>query len=141
MDEAALMKFLDGESKLTPEEQIELTDNIENLINEYEPEFEPKAGGEPKTGGEPKAAVKGEIQPVEAKPETGATPKGEPIEGVKKPEPKPEPKPKAEPKPTAEKGIEDVPKNEKRKLLNSNFEKLLNNEEFYKEFKIKSKCL
>jgi hypothetical protein len=130
MDEAALMKFLDGESELTPEEQIELTDNIENLINEYEPEFEPKAGGEPR------AAVKGEIQPVEAKPETGATAKGEPIEGVKKPEPKPEPKPKP-----SEKGIEDVPKNEKRKLLNSNFEKLLNNEEFYKEFKIKSKCL
>ena len=41
----------------------------------------------------------------------------------------------------AERGIEDVPKNEKRKILNSNFEKLLNNEDFYKEFKIKSKCL
>lgn len=139
MDEVSLMKFLDGESKLTPEEQIELTDNIENLINEYEPEFEPKAGGEPK------AAIKGEIKPVEAKPKEGVAPKGEPIESVKNPEPKPkqEPKlePKPKPKPVTEKGIEDVPKNEKRKLLNSNFEKLLNNEDFYKDFKIKSKCL
>ena len=121
MDEKSLMKFLNGESKLTPEQQVELTDNIDNLIHEYEPEFEPK----------PKAGAKAEIQPVEAKPKEGVTPEAEPIAGAEKP------KPKAE----TERGIEDVPKNEKRKILNSNFEKLLNNEEFYKEFKIKSKCL
>lgn len=120
MDEKSLMKFLDGESKLTPDEQIELTDNIDNLIHEYEPEFEPK----------PKAGAKAEIQPVEAKPKEGITPEAEPITGAEKPKPE-----------AAERGIEDVPKNEKRKLLNSNFEKLLNNEDFYKEFKIKSKCL
>lgn len=121
MDEKSLMKFLNGESKLTPEQQVELTDNIDNLIHEYEPEFEPKS----------KAGAKAEIQPVEAKPKEGVTPEAEPIAGAEKP------KPKAE----AERGIEDVPKNEKRKILNSNFEKLLNNEDFYKEFKIKSKCL
>ena len=121
MDEKSLMKFLNGESKLTLEQQVELTDNIDNLIHEYEPEFEPK----------PKAGAKAEIQPVEAKPKEGVTPEAEPIAGAEKP------KPKAE----AERGIEDVPKNEKRKILNSNFEKLLNNEDFYKEFKIKSKCL
>jgi hypothetical protein len=121
MDEKSLMKFLNGESKLTPEQQVELTDNIDNLIHEYEPEFEPK----------PKAGAKAEIQPVEAKPKEGVTPEAEPIAGAEKP------KPKAE----TERGIEDVPKNEKRKILNSNFEKLLNNENFYKEFKIKSKCL
>lgn len=121
MDEKSLMKFLDGESKLTPDEQTELIDNIDNLIHEYEPEFEPK----------PKAGAKAEIQPVEAKPKEGITPEAEPITDIEKS------KPKAE----AERGVEDVPKNEKRKLLNSNFEKLLNNEDFYKEFKIKSKCL
>jgi hypothetical protein len=40
-----------------------------------------------------------------------------------------------------EKGIEDVPKNEKRKKINAKFEELLNQENLYKKFKIKSKCL
>lgn len=40
-----------------------------------------------------------------------------------------------------EKGIEDVSRNEKRKIINSKFEELLNNEDFYNKFKIKSKCL
>jgi hypothetical protein len=121
MDEKSLMKFLNGESKLTPEQQVELTDNVENLIQEYESEFESK----------PKAGAKAEIQPIEAKPKEGVTPEAEPLTGAEKPKPKPE----------GERGIEDVPKNEKRKRITSNFEKLLNNEEFYKEFKIKSKCL
>ncbi len=40
-----------------------------------------------------------------------------------------------------EKGIEDVTRIEKRKIINSKFEELLNNEDFYNKFKIKSKCL
>jgi hypothetical protein len=81
MDEVSLMKFLDGESKLTPEEQAELTDNVENLLYEYEPEFEPKAGGQPKAGVETK------IQPAEAKPEEGVPAKAEPTPSAAKAEP------------------------------------------------------
>jgi hypothetical protein len=36
MDEAAFNKFLDEESKLTPEEEQDLLDNVENLLYEYE---------------------------------------------------------------------------------------------------------
>jgi len=36
MDEVALNKFLDEESKLTPEEEQDLLDNVENLLYEYE---------------------------------------------------------------------------------------------------------
>lgn len=38
MDEEALIKFLNEEADLTPEEDRELTDNVENLLYEYEPE-------------------------------------------------------------------------------------------------------
>jgi hypothetical protein len=116
MDEVSLMKFLEGESKLTPEEQAELVDNVENLLYEYEPEFEPK------TGGEPKARVEAEVQPIEAKPKEGVPSKAEPVAGAKEAKP-------------AEKSLEDtykeLPKAEKvRKkaiddIVDKNFDSIL----------------
>jgi hypothetical protein len=75
MDEESLMNFLDGESSLTPEEESELTDNIENLIQEYESEFEPKT------------RVETEIQPVETKSKEGVTSEAEQIANVEKAKP------------------------------------------------------
>jgi hypothetical protein len=51
MDEVALNKFLDEESKLTPEEEQDLLDNVENLLYEYETT---------------EAGPQGEVQPTEA---------------------------------------------------------------------------
>ena len=116
MDEVSFREFLDGESKLTPEEQADLTDNVENLLYEYEPEFEPK------TGGEPKARVEAEVQPIEAKPKEGVPSKAEPVAGAKEAKP-------------AEKSLEDtykeLPKAEKvRKkaiddIVDKNFDSIL----------------
>ena len=39
-DEESLLKYLEEESQLTPEEEAELLDNIENLLYEYEPIIE-----------------------------------------------------------------------------------------------------
>jgi len=40
-----------------------------------------------------------------------------------------------------EEAYKDLTRNEKRRIINSKFEELLTNEDFYKKFKIKSKCL
>jgi hypothetical protein len=63
MDEAALNKFLDEESKLTPEEEQDLLDNVENLLYEYETT---EAGPEGKV--QPTEAGAKERVPSEAKP-------------------------------------------------------------------------
>ena len=55
MDEDELNSFLNDESNLTPEEEQQLTDNVENLLEDYEPEIK-------------EAGVEGQVQP--AKPET-----------------------------------------------------------------------
>ena len=110
MDEASFNAYLDGESKLTPEEDQQLTDNIENLLHEYESESE--------TGVETK------IQQPKAESETGIPAKAEPIEGAGKTEP-------------SEKTLEsykDLNKIEKRKIINSKFEELV------KELKIEKIC-
>jgi hypothetical protein len=67
MDEESFVKFLDEESKMTPEEEKELTDNIENLLYEYEPE----------TG------VENEVQQVNANPEKGISTETEQASVVK----------------------------------------------------------
>jgi len=63
MDEDALNKFLDEESKLTPEEEQDLLDNVENLLYEYETT---EAGPEGKV--QPTEAGAKERVPSEAKP-------------------------------------------------------------------------
>ena len=63
MDEAAFNKFLDEESKLTPEEEQDLLDNVENLLYEYETT---EAGPEGKV--QPTEAGAKEGVPSEAKP-------------------------------------------------------------------------
>jgi hypothetical protein len=68
MDEVALNKFLDEESRLTPEEEQTLLDNVENLLNEYETTQEgPQA----------------EVQPIEARAEEGVPAKTEPVAEAK----------------------------------------------------------
>jgi hypothetical protein len=63
MDEVALNKFLDEESKLTPEEEQDLLDNVENLLYEYETT---EAGPEGKVQSTEPGAKEG--VPSEAKP-------------------------------------------------------------------------
>lgn len=63
MDEAAFNKFLDEESKLTPEEEQDLLDNVENLLYEYETT---EAGPEGKVQSTEAGAKEG--VPSEAKP-------------------------------------------------------------------------
>lgn len=63
MDEVALNKFLDEESKLTPEEEQEILDNVENLLYEYETT---EAGPEGKVQSTETGAKEG--VPSEAKP-------------------------------------------------------------------------
>ena len=63
MDEAAFNKFLDEESKLTPEEEQDLLDNVENLLYEYETT---EAGPEGKVQSTEAGAKEG--IPSEAKP-------------------------------------------------------------------------
>ena len=63
MDEVAFNKFLDEESKLTPEEEQDLLDNVENLLYEYETT---EAGPEGKVQSTEAGAKEG--VPSEAKP-------------------------------------------------------------------------
>jgi outer membrane biosynthesis protein TonB len=69
MDEVELNKFLDEESKLTPEEEQDLLDNVENLLYEYETTEE---------------GPQREVQPTEARAEEGVSKKAEPVAEVKK---------------------------------------------------------
>jgi hypothetical protein len=68
MDEVALNKFLDEESKLTPEEEQDLLDNVENLLYEYETT---------ETGPE------GKVQPTEAGAKEGVPSEAKPSELTK----------------------------------------------------------
>ena len=68
MDEVALNKFLDEESKLTPEEEQDLLDNVENLLYEYETT---------ETGPE------GKVQPTEAGAKEGVPSEAKPSEPTK----------------------------------------------------------
>jgi hypothetical protein len=68
MDEVALNKFLDEESKLTPEEEQDLLDNVENLLYEYETT---------ETGPE------GKVQPTEARAKEGVPSEAKPFEPTK----------------------------------------------------------
>jgi hypothetical protein len=110
MDEDALNKFLDEESKLTPEEDQQLTDNIENLLHEYETE--------------PEAGVEAEIQQPEP-----ATKEGVPSEAEQVTE-------NAEAEKSAEEGVNfnDLAKNAKRRIINSKFDEIV------KELKIEKIC-
>jgi hypothetical protein len=68
MDEAALNKFLDEESKLTPEEEQDLLDNVENLLYEYETT---------------EAGPEGKVQPIEAGAKEGVPSEAKPSEPTK----------------------------------------------------------
>jgi hypothetical protein len=68
MDEVALNKFLDEESKLTPEEEQDLLDNVENLLYEYETT---------------EAGPEGEVQPTEAGAKEGVPSEAKPSEPTK----------------------------------------------------------
>ena len=68
MDEAAFNKFLDEESKLTPEEEQDLLDNVENLLYEYETT---------------EAGPEGKVQPTEAGAKEGVPSEAKPSEPTK----------------------------------------------------------
>jgi hypothetical protein len=68
MDEVALNKFLDEESKLTPEEEQDLLDNVENLLYEYETT---------------EAGPEGKVQPIEAGAKEGVPSEAKPSEPTK----------------------------------------------------------
>jgi hypothetical protein len=100
MDEVALNKFLDEESKLTPEEDQQLTDNIENLLPEYETE--------PETG------VEGEIQQTEPTAKEGVLTETKPIAE------------NAEAgKPAEGQNYNELTKNAKRRIINSKFDEII----------------
>ena len=104
MDEEALLKFLEEESKIELEEDIELLDNIENLITEYESE-------------PTKTITKGEVSSTKTESETRVTEQPKPTESRKsegKPKTEvsrqPDEKAKGEPKPKAVEKKEEAPK-------------------------------
>ena len=99
MDEEALLKFLEEESKLESEEDIELLDNIENLITEYESE-------------PTKTITKGEVSSTKTEPETRVTEQSKPTESGKG-EGKPKAKVSRQPDEKAEPKGEDVDSIEK----------------------------
>lgn len=68
MDEVALNKFLNEESKLTPEEEQDLLDNVENLLYEYETT---------------EAGPEGKVQPAEAGAKEGVPSEAKPSEPTK----------------------------------------------------------
>ena len=68
MDEAAFNKFLDEESKFTPEEEQDLLDNVENLLYEYETT---------------EAGPEGKVQPTEAGAKEGVPSEAKPSEPTK----------------------------------------------------------
>ena len=68
MDEVSLKKFLDEESKLAPEEEQDILDNVENLLYEYETT---------------EAGPEGKVQPTEAGAKEGAPSEAKPSEPTK----------------------------------------------------------
>jgi len=110
MTEEEFDKYLNDESNLTPEEEEQLTDNVENLLNEYENE-------QPETGFE------GEIQQSEQKTEKGVPSE---VEQTTKPTGKLQ-----ETKGTLAEEYENIPKGNKlstknaiKALINDNFEEI-----------------
>jgi hypothetical protein len=118
MDEAAFNKFLDEESKLTPEEEQILLDNVENLLYEYETTEE---------------GPQGEVQPIEARAEEGVSGKAEPVAEAKEAG--------AAPKPVKEVYDEFSSKKSelaKKKIINDNFDTIV--EDLIKNKKIERIC-
>lgn len=68
MDEVSLKKFLDEESKLAPEEEQDILDNVENLLYEYETT---------------EAGPEGKVQPTEAGAKEGVPSEAKPSEPTK----------------------------------------------------------
>ena len=100
MDEVELNKFLDEESKLTPEEEQQLTDNIENLLPEYETEPETGVEGEiQQTEPTAKEGVLAETKPIAENAETG--------------------------KPAEGQNYNELTKNAKRRIINSKFDEII----------------
>jgi hypothetical protein len=104
------LEYFSRWDKLTPEEDQQLTDNIENLLHEYETE--------------PEAGVEAEIQQPEP-----ATKEGVPSEAEQVTE-------NAEAEKSAEEGVNfnDLAKNAKRRIINSKFDEIV------KELKIEKIC-
>jgi hypothetical protein len=110
MTEEEFDKYLNDESNLTPEQEEQLTDNVENLLNEYENE-------QPETGFE------GEVQQSEQKTEKGVPSE---VEQTAKPTSKLQ-----ETKGTLAEEYESIPKGNKlstknaiKALINDNFEEI-----------------
>jgi len=74
MDETSLLKFLEEESQLTPEEEAELLDNIENLLYEYEPNIE--------------EGIEAEVSEPQPATEAGVSTKTKPIAEVEETKPR-----------------------------------------------------
>ncbi len=118
MDEVALNKFLDEESRLTPEEEQTLLDNVENLLNEYETTQE---------------GPQGEVQLIEARAEEGIPAKTEPVAEAKAAG--------EAPKPVKEVYDEFSSKKSelaKKKIINDNFDTIV--EDLIKNKKIERIC-
>jgi hypothetical protein len=118
MDEVALNKFLDEESRLTPEEEQTLLDNVENLLYEYETTEE---------------GPQGKVQPIEARAEEGIPAKTEPVTEAKAAG--------EAPKPVKEVYDEFSSKKSelaKKKIINDNFDTIV--EDLIKNKKIERIC-
>jgi hypothetical protein len=79
MDEESLISFLNEEANLTPEQEEQLLDNIDNLLTEYETE--------PATELPTETRPETEVSAVESKTEEGVSTKAEPITETTKREP------------------------------------------------------
>ena len=79
MDEESLISFLNEEANLTPEQEEQLLDNIDNLLTEYETE--------PTTELPTETRPETEVSAVESKTEEGVSTKAEPITETTKREP------------------------------------------------------
>lgn len=131
MDEESLIKFLDEESNLSPEEERELTDNIENLLYEYEPETGAKVEIQ-QTKPESKEGIPTEAKQAEGAKETTAEQPAEPVEA---------PKEKEAPKEVTLKDLyESLPKSEKlrKEAINDNIDQIIS--KLVTENKIKKEC-
>lgn len=131
MDEESLINFLDEESNLTPEEERELTDNIENLLYEYEPETGAEVEiQQPKP--ESKEGISTEVEQAEGAKETTAEKPTEPVEAQKE---------KEAPKEATLKDLyESLPKSEKlrKEAINDNIDQIIS--KLVTENKIKKEC-
>lgn len=118
MDEIALNKFLDEESKLTPKEEQDLLDNVENLLYEYETT---------------EAGPEGKVQPVKAGAKEGVPSEAKPLEPTKS-ERQAEYEKIKEYKEAVAKVSKKAKENAKKEFVDRNFDRIV------EKLKIQIKC-